>query len=95
MSESIDASVNQRFSSRFGMLLSVLGIALMISGAFVPFTAIILLVWWLSLSATVFVPDQWYNPFNPFSVMTCVLQWLLMLGIFILFNKKITQKMSQ
>lgn len=60
---------------------------------FVPFAAIILLIWWLSLSATVFAPDQWYNPFNPFSVMTCVLQWFLMLGIFLLFNKKISNKM--
>jgi NSS family neurotransmitter:Na+ symporter len=57
---------------------------------FVPFAVTILLVWFLSLSVTVYAPDQWYNPFNPFSVMTCLVQWFLMLGIFILFNRKIS-----
>jgi len=56
---------------------------------FIPSAAIILLVWWLFQSATVFAPDQWYNPFNPFSVMTCLAQWFVMLGIFILYNRRI------
>lgn len=58
---------------------------------FVPFAAAVLLVWWLSLSATVYAPDQWYNPFNPFSVMTCLLQWLLMLGLFLFSNDWISR----
>ena len=61
---------------------------------FVPFAAIILLIWWLSISATVYAPDQWYNPFNPLSVMTCLIQWFVMLAIFIGFNKRITRAMS-
>jgi len=60
---------------------------------FIPFAAIILLVWWLFQSATVFAPDQWYNPFNPFSVMTCLAQWFVMSGIFILYNRRIANSM--
>ncbi|MCK4464738.1 MAG: sodium-dependent transporter [Bacteroidales bacterium] len=60
---------------------------------FIPFAAIILLVWWLFQSATVFAPDQWYNPFNPFSVMTCLAQWIVMSGIFILYNRRIANCM--
>lgn len=58
---------------------------------FVPFAAAVLLVWWLSLSATVYAPDQWYNPFNAFSVMTCLVQWMLMLALFIFSNKWISR----
>jgi NSS family neurotransmitter:Na+ symporter len=61
---------------------------------FVPVAAFVLLAWWMFLSATVFAPDDWYNPFNPFSVMTCLVQWFLMLGIFILFNRKISGLMN-
>lgn len=60
---------------------------------FIPSAAIILLVWWLFQSATVFAPDQWYNPFNPFSVMTCLAQWFIMSGIFILYNRRIANSM--
>lgn len=60
---------------------------------FVPVAALILLVWWMSLSATVYSPDQWYNPFDAFSVMSCIVQWLLVLLFFVLFNKWISNKM--
>lgn len=56
---------------------------------FIPFAAIALLIWWFYLAATVFAPGEWYNPFNAFSIMTCLAQWALMLGIFVIFNKKI------
>jgi NSS family neurotransmitter:Na+ symporter len=41
----------------------------------VPVLAVALLVWWLWLSATEYAPDSWWNPFEPFSVMTCLAQW--------------------
>jgi NSS family neurotransmitter:Na+ symporter len=62
-------------------------------GYIVPVASIALLIWWMFQSATVFAPDEWYNPFNPFSVMTCLVQWFLILGIFILFNRKISNSM--
>jgi NSS family neurotransmitter:Na+ symporter len=61
---------------------------------FIPIAALALLVWWMFLSATVFAPDEWYNPFNPYSVMTCLAQFGLVLTLFILFNRSITTKMK-
>jgi NSS family neurotransmitter:Na+ symporter len=57
---------------------------------FIPFAAFLLLFWWLFLSATVLAPGEWYNPMNPFSVMTCLAQFTFVLALFILLNPKIT-----
>jgi NSS family neurotransmitter:Na+ symporter len=54
---------------------------------FVPCAATVLLVWWLSLSATVYAPDDWYDPFNPSSVMTCLVQWGLAAAVFLALNR--------
>ncbi len=56
---------------------------------FVPVAGVFLLFWWMSLAATKFAPGEWYNPFNPFSVMTCLFQWFGVIAIFIIWNKKI------
>lgn len=50
----------------------------------VPVQAVSLLVWWLYQSAAVYAPTTWYDPFEPFSVMTCLVQWgvaMLVLGM--------------
>jgi NSS family neurotransmitter:Na+ symporter len=54
---------------------------------FVPCAATVLLVWWLSLSATVYAPNDWYDPFNPSSVMTCLVQWGLAAAVFLALNR--------
>ncbi len=54
---------------------------------FVPVAGTLLILWWLFLSATVFAPKDWFNPFNPFSVMTCLSQWGVIIGVLILFNR--------
>jgi NSS family neurotransmitter:Na+ symporter len=53
----------------------------------IPLEATVLLVWWLGLAATVYAPDTWYDPFEPFSVMTCLVQWGLALGLFLALNR--------
>jgi NSS family neurotransmitter:Na+ symporter len=53
----------------------------------IPLEATVLLVWWLGLAATVYAPDTWYNPFEPFSVMTCLVQWGLALAFFLALNR--------
>ena len=58
----------------------------------VPVQACVLLVWWLYLAATVYAPDSWYDPTDPYSVMTCVVQWAVVLIIFILLNKKLAER---
>jgi NSS family neurotransmitter:Na+ symporter len=60
---------------------------------FIPFAAIFLLFWWLFLAATVFAPDDWFNPLNPFSVMTCLVQWFFVTALFVGFNRKISRSM--
>jgi len=56
---------------------------------FIPAAALVLLVWWLAQAATV---DQWYNPFRSYSLMTCILQWLVMIALFISLNRWIVRK---
>ncbi len=58
----------------------------------IPLQAIILLVWWLYLSASTYAPDTWYDPFEPYSVMTCLLQWGIVLGLFVGLNRRIARR---
>ena len=51
---------------------------------FVPLGAIILLVWWLVKAAE---PGKWYNPLDPTSVMNCLVQWFVVLGILLLIGR--------
>jgi len=60
---------------------------------FIPFAVVALLVWWFYLAATVFAPDDWFNPLNPYSIMTCLVQWGIMVSLFVLFNKRIGNTM--
>ena len=53
----------------------------------VPTLGATLFLWWLSLSATVYAPQDWYNPFSPYSVMTCIVQWGIVLAALFLLNK--------
>jgi len=55
---------------------------------FIPVAATVLLFWWLSQS---FVPGEWYNPFRPFSFMSCVFQWSIVLLVLLIFNKRIAR----
>ena len=41
----------------------------------VPLQAVVLLGWWMYLSATVYAPATWFDPLDPYSVATCGVQW--------------------
>ena len=56
-------------------------------GLLVPLQAAILLIWWLYQSAAVYAPDSWYNPLEPYSVMTCLVQWGTALAALLLLNR--------
>ena len=58
----------------------------------VPVGASLLLLWWLSLSATVYAPDQWHNPLLPYSVMTCLVQWGTVLTVLWLVNRRLSRR---
>ncbi len=53
----------------------------------VPLLAIVLLAWWLYLAASVYAPDTWYNPGDPYSVATCLTQWSAALLALLLLNR--------
>ncbi|NQV73903.1 sodium-dependent transporter [bacterium] len=58
----------------------------------IPVQAVVLLSWWLWLSATEYAPETWYNPFDPYSVMTVLVQWGIVLGVFVMANKWMVDK---
>lgn len=58
----------------------------------VPLQAVILLGWWLYQSAAIYAPDTWYNPLEPFSVMTVLLQWAVVLILFVAINRWLVQQ---
>jgi NSS family neurotransmitter:Na+ symporter len=53
----------------------------------IPTLAVVLLGWWLYQAGSVYSPDRWFDPFDPFSVMTCLMQWGIALVVFIFFNR--------
>ena len=61
----------------------------------IPLQAIILLGWWLYLAATVYAPDTWYDPFDYYSVMTCVAQWGVVLAVLVLANRWMVQRLKR
>jgi neurotransmitter:Na+ symporter, NSS family len=58
----------------------------------VPLQAVILLVWWLYLSATAYAPETWYNPLDPYSVATVVVQWAIVISALILMNRWLVRR---
>ncbi len=58
-----------------------------LAGLAVPIQAVVLLGWWLYQSAAVYAPESWFNPFSPFSVMTCLVQWGAVIVTLIALNR--------
>jgi NSS family neurotransmitter:Na+ symporter len=53
----------------------------------VPIQVMVLIVWWFYLAIADFDRDGWWNPLNTYSVGTCLLQWGVVMLLFIVFNK--------
>ena len=60
----------------------------------VPLQAIVLLSWWLYQAATVYAPDTWYDPFDYYSVMTCLVQWGVVLAVLVAINRLMVSRVS-
>ena len=60
----------------------------------VPSLAVVLLGWWLWLSATTYAPDTWWDPTDPFSVMTCLAQWGLAMAGLVTLNRWLARKLT-
>ena len=60
----------------------------------IPALAAVLLFWWLYQAARVYAPDRWFDPLDPFSVMTCLAQWGAAMAVFILLNRWMTRRLK-
>jgi NSS family neurotransmitter:Na+ symporter len=58
----------------------------------IPLLAAVLLGWWLYLAAAVYAPERWFDPFDPFSIMTCLVQWSIPLLVFVLLNRRMARR---
>jgi NSS family neurotransmitter:Na+ symporter len=58
----------------------------------IPSLAVVLLGWWLYQAAAVYAPDRWFDPFDPFSVMTCLAQWGVVLLLLIVLNRRLARR---
>ncbi len=59
--------------------------------AAVPLLATVLLGWWLYLSATAYAPESWWDPTDPFSVMTCLVQWGIAIAVLIGLGRRLAK----
>jgi NSS family neurotransmitter:Na+ symporter len=53
----------------------------------IPLQVIVLIVWWFSLSIFSYDTEGWWNPFHTYSVGTCLLQWGVMMAVFLALNR--------
>lgn len=61
---------------------------------FIPIEALVLLIWWLYRSIG-WNPKGWYNPVQPDSLGTCIIQWLLLILLLIILNRWIVNRMNK
>ncbi len=59
----------------------------------IPFQAVVLLIWWISSSFN--WEKEWYNPFKPESAGTAIFQWLVVILILLMVNKKIVSNLKR
>ena len=60
---------------------------------FIPLAGTMLIGWWFIQSITVFAPREWFNPLNPYSLATVLVQWGLGLTIVIVGNRFLIRKL--
>ncbi len=56
----------------------------------IPVEFVLLIVWWFWQSIS--WSDKWWNPFETYSLATCVFQWVIVISLFLIFNRKIYQR---
>ena len=61
----------------------------------IPLQVVVLIGWWFYLAISEYDTEGWWNPFHTYSVGTCLLQWGVMMLIFVGVNRLMIRKMSQ
>ena len=55
----------------------------------VPVEFVVMFGWWMYQAVTVYDPEGWWNPIRMYSVATCLLQWGVVLGVLLFFNRRL------
>lgn len=58
----------------------------------VPLQAVVLLVWWMARATTTDFTAAWYDPTEPYSLMTCLVQWGVALVVFVALNRWLVRR---
>ncbi len=53
----------------------------------VPIQVVVLIGWWFYLAISDFDREAWWNPFSTYSVGTCLVQWGVIMLLFVIFNR--------
>ncbi len=59
----------------------------------IPVECVVLLAWWMFLSASVYAPESWYDPFSTYSVATCVFQWGMIMVVLLALNRFMSKRL--
>ncbi len=60
----------------------------------IPLQAIVLLGWWLYRATTADFTSRWWDPFDPYSAMTCLVQWAIVLAVFYGLNRWMVARLA-
>lgn len=58
----------------------------------IPIEFAVMIGWWFWQAATEYDPEGWWNPFHTYSLGTCLFQWGLAIGLFLLLNNWLYKK---
>lgn len=53
----------------------------------IPVQVVVLVAWWFFVAITEYDVEGWWNPFHAYSVGTCLLQWGVIMVLFIVMNR--------
>ena len=59
----------------------------------IPLQAVVLLGWWLWLAATDY-SENWFDPFEPYSAMSCLVQWGIALAVLFALNRWMVRRLA-
>ena len=60
----------------------------------IPVQAVVLLGWWLRQATTEAFAAEWWNPLEPYSAASCVLQWSIVMAVLYALNKWMVSRLD-
>jgi len=59
-----------------------------------PVVFVVLFGWWIQQTVTEFAPDDWWNPLEPFSLATMVVQWVALVIVMYALNNWLSKQVT-